>query len=177
LNQEKTTGWYCFSSGCANAPFQQGVVMAVKGKNGEVVQVAFNPNMGTGAGEICRRSFTTVWSTWEYYNPPGVLGQEYPTVERYLGKTVYCKVVDFGTLPVKGNKNTRYNNDGATPIAVALLLSDGCMLNAGYGKDRTFSEEYGLNLDITKFNVRVRTEGDFSSLTAHAIVKYIKDGA
>ena len=30
--------------------------------------------------------------------------------------------------------------------------------------------------DTTKYNVRVYTEGDFSSLTAYAIIKYIKDG-
>ena len=33
---------------------------------------------------------------WEYVNPPMQQGIEYRTTERYLGKPVYCKVVDLG---------------------------------------------------------------------------------
>ncbi len=178
LNNEKTTGWYSFSSACANTPFKYGVMMAVRRYSGDVVQLAFNPYMspGNGSGEICRRYFTTDWSRWEYCNPPGTLGVEYPTTERYLGKTVYTKVLDFGMLPASQNKNVAYTDAAATPIFVQLILSDGCVLGAGYGRDRSFLTTAGLYLDVTKRNVRVYTEADFSSLTAYALVKFTKDG-
>lgn len=35
----------------------------------------------------------------EYLNPPMELGVEYRTTERYLGKPVYCQIVDFGYGP------------------------------------------------------------------------------
>lgn len=177
MNNEKDTGWYAFSSDCANAPFRHGVAMTIRRAEADIVQLAFNPHTGeTGeSGEICRRCFSTDWSRWEYLNPPCMLGMEYPTTERYLGKTVYIKLLDFGMLPASQNKNVAYAGTAATPVFVQLMLSDGCVLGAGYGKDRSFLTTSGLYLDVTKYNVRVFTEADFSSLSAYAMVKYTKD--
>ena len=36
------------------------------------------------------------WSEWEYVNPPMAVGVEYRTTERYMGRPVYTKMVDFG---------------------------------------------------------------------------------
>ena len=177
LNNEKATGWYSFSSGCANAPFKFGVVLTIRRYSSDVVQLAFNPYMDTGNGkrELCLRSYTTSWGEWEYLNPPMLLGTEYRTTERNLGKPVYAKAVDFGALPASKSKTVSYSSAASTPLAVTLQLSDGCVLSAGYGRDGAFSENYGLYLDATKYGVRVRTETDFSSLTACAVVKYTKD--
>lgn len=40
-----------------------------------------------------------VWYPWEWLNPPMQLGVEYRTTERYLGKPVYTKCVNFSGLP------------------------------------------------------------------------------
>ena len=45
-----------------------------------------------------------IWDPLEWVNPPMQLGVEYRTTERYLGKPVYCKLVDFGML-AKTEKN------------------------------------------------------------------------
>ncbi len=39
------------------------------------------------------------WQPWEWVNPPTLLGVEYRTTERYLGKPVYKKLVDLGEAP------------------------------------------------------------------------------
>ena len=44
------------------------------------------------------------WSAWEYVNPTMALGVEYRTTERFLGKPVYAKVVNFGALPNSASK-------------------------------------------------------------------------
>lgn len=44
------------------------------------------------------------WQPWEWVNPPMLLDTEYRTTERYLGKPVYCKVVDFGAVPPANTK-------------------------------------------------------------------------
>lgn len=46
-----------------------------------------------------------VWeSVYEYANPPMQLGVEYRTTERYLGKPVYAKTIDCGTVPLNTQK-------------------------------------------------------------------------
>lgn len=108
LNNAQTTGFYAFSSGCTNAPFGSGVVMVMGKNNTELVQLACNPLAGSGAICIRRRSGSS-WGAWEYLNPPLVLGTEYPTVQRHLGKTVYTKLISFGTLPSSGSKRVAHN--------------------------------------------------------------------
>lgn len=43
--------------------------------------------------------YGATWSEWEYVNPPMVIGVEYRTTERFLGKPVYVKVVNLGAGP------------------------------------------------------------------------------
>ena len=57
------------------------------------------------------RATGVVWGEWEWVNPPMQLGVEYRTTERYLGKPVYCKLVDFGALPNNTTKNVSLNID------------------------------------------------------------------
>lgn len=176
LDKAVKCGWSYFTTGCANAPFDYGVVETIDRNGNQSVQIAFNPYMGSNsAGEICIRSDNNGWLPWEYLNPPMRVGTEYRTLEKYLGKPVYAKVVDCGVLPATDLKKVAYSTVAVTPISVTLVLSDGCVLGAGYGKNLNISNAFGLNLDATKYNVRIRTEGDFSSLTANAIVKYTKD--
>lgn len=111
----------------------------------------------------------------EWLCPPMFPNTEYRTTERYQGDPVYTKAVEFGNLPNQASKNVQFSSVSATVVSLSLLISDGCVISAGYGKDRNFSEQYGLYLDCTKHNVRVLTEADFSSLTATAVVKYTKD--
>ena len=49
-----------------------------------------------------------VWTPWEYVNPPMQLGVEYRTVERYNGKPVYVKAINFGALPNNANKSVEH---------------------------------------------------------------------
>lgn len=44
------------------------------------------------------------WLPWEWVNPPMLLGVEYRTTERYLGKPVYVKAVDCGAVPSNTQK-------------------------------------------------------------------------
>lgn len=112
----------------------------------------------------------------EWQNPPMLLGVQYRTTQRHLGKPVYAKLVDYGTLPNAGNKNVTYYGAGSTGLVdLKVMLSDGCILGPGYGKDRSFDTQNGMYIDGTKFSIRIYTEADFSGLTAYALVKYTID--
>ena len=44
-----------------------------------------------------RHKTSGAFGEWEYENPPMLLGVEYRTTERYMGKAVYVKLFDCGT--------------------------------------------------------------------------------
>lgn len=54
-------------------------------------QIAANQNT------VMLRSYSGgAYKEWEYVNPPMMVGVEYRTIERFLGKPVYCKVYNLG---------------------------------------------------------------------------------
>ncbi len=57
------------------------------------------------------------WQPVEWINPPMELGTEYRTTERYLGKPVYCKLIDCGAVPdVNTNKTIGFSCPGISRI-------------------------------------------------------------
>ena len=58
-------------------------------------------------------------SNVEWINPPLVLGVEYRTTERYLGKPVYVKAVNFGAGPNAATKTVAH---GVTSIDKAIRV-------------------------------------------------------
>lgn len=115
----------------------------------------------------------------EWINPPMLLGTEYRTAERYQGKVVYAKLVNFGALPNNTKKQVDYYSDGvATPIYLTAMLSTGSarnVLSAGKGMDRYITAEKNVWLDCSNKYIRIVTDGDYSSVTANVLVKYTKD--
>ena len=65
----------------------------------------------------------TGWEPWEWVNPPMLLGVEYRTTERYNGKPVYVKLVDFGLLPNNTTKTVSYEENASLCIDVKMILS------------------------------------------------------
>ena len=105
----------------------------------------------------------------EWLNPPMALGIEYRTTERYLGKPVYVKAIDFGAAP------------NSTLKAVSIGT-------ANIEKNVDFKWMFSVGNDIGMFitnpnftlvaantgNVVIETNADVSSIMIKAIVKYIK---
>ena len=91
------------NSGWADVAFQN---------NGVIIVEWCGPtsaNAGTVIGvqkAYKKRLIDGTWLPWEYANPPMELGTEYRTTERYLGKPVYCKLIDFGAVPAANANKT-----------------------------------------------------------------------
>lgn len=115
------------------------------------------------------------WSDWEWVNPPMVVNTVYRTTERYKNKPVYAKLVDFGTLPNNDLKNVGYYNGSTGAVSLTAMLSDGCVIHGGVGRDMNISNESTITLDSTCYNVRIRTNANFSSLSAYVLVKFTID--
>ena len=75
----------------------------------------------TNPGLICRQAFAksggVQFAEWEWVNPRMELGTEYRTTERYLGKPVYCTLIDCGAVPdVNTNKTIGFSCPGISRI-------------------------------------------------------------
>ena len=169
-NETRLVRFYGYPSGGAHNFF--GILARSSANNGSLsLQSAF------GQGTLAQKAkYSGVWQPLEWVNPPMVLGTEYRTVERYKGKVVYAKLVDFGALPNNTKKTVDYYSDGATaPVSLTAMLSTGNVLSAGKGMDRYITAEKNVWLDCSKKYIRIVTDGDYSTVTANVLVKYVKD--
>ena len=109
-NNATESGWYYLDSGTLNSPenAEASNVMLVLARNSnpQTVQVLFN--VTELAFELRRVCTNGTWSPWEWINPPMQLGVEYRTTERYNGKPVYVKAINFGALPNNTNKSVEH---------------------------------------------------------------------
>lgn len=108
LNNIKTTGWYRWFDSPINAPGDFGAMtVVVTGEDGSLVQEVvfvlpefngtYNFNVNCKVRRVC---YENTWQPWEWVNPPMMLGKEYRTTERYLGKPVYVKTKEISALAI-----------------------------------------------------------------------------
>ena len=107
-NNAVLSGWYTTDNITANTPAEDtnsGVLCVSRRYDNRIYQEFHAISGGQySAGTASRISYgdnhtAPQWGPWEWVNPPMILGTEYRTTERYLGKPVYCKVVNCGNLP------------------------------------------------------------------------------
>lgn len=110
------------------------------------------------------------WQPWEWVNPPLLLGVEHRTTGRYLGKPVYCKMVDCGTVPAVGASKTIMV---ATDAEIFSVSAYSPMRGLGI----PFCDANGVKLEINQsgntlvFRNYSETRSDTNAL---AVVKYTK---
>lgn len=56
-------------------------------------------NNSANNNKLVRFRYGTAIRAWEWINPPMLLGTEYRTAERYMGRSVYKKLVALGEVP------------------------------------------------------------------------------
>lgn len=84
-------------------------------------------NNAIGATHVERVKTTSgEWQPWEFVYPPMVIGNEYRTTERYLGKPVYVQLIDFGYGPNNSNAHvTKTIENIDTIVRWSGTASDG----------------------------------------------------
>ena len=112
------------------------------------------------------RAYSGTWTEWEYVNPPMQLGVEYRTTERYLGKPVYYKVVNFGNLPDTAGKGVAHG------IANAQCMID-VTLQGSNGSTFTHNAN-DLSVYANLEDVYIKTLINLSNYAVYATLRYIK---
>lgn len=126
------------------------------------------------SGEVygAREKRLNVWGDWEHTNPPMELGIEYRTTERYLGKPVYVKLFDCGTIPAQGtHKDLVFSPDADSIVSVTAYSSR-------WGTTLPYYDANGVRYAITGTGGNSVMIWNYSeSLTdtnVHALIKYAK---
>ena len=134
---------------------------------------------------VVRRKVNGVWQPTEWFNPPMQLGVEYRTAERYLGKPVYCQVIDCGVITTDTQKIV----DKSIPV-LDVLSCEGIIHTNSNGHNQATPFDYS-DTNGTKYSVTVSAEAykqsevDRLSIyvnsswtvtgSVHAIVRYTKE--
>ena len=106
-----------------------------------------------------RKKISGVWQPWEWVNPPMQLGIEYRTVERYNGKPVYAKLLNFGALPNSTSKSFAH---GISSLGYVVDI---------YGQG-VAGQDVKVSVDTT--NITITSTSNLSAVTAYPVIKYTK---
>ena len=113
-----------------------------------------------------RRCISGVWQPWEWVNPPMQIGVEYRTTERYMGKPVYVKLVDFGALPNATQKMLEHGIQNiSAPFSIEGHITSSSR-NAVGSSDIWWS--------FTASKIIAGTTKDMSTRNAYVKIKYTK---
>ena len=115
-------------------------------------------------------------SAVEWINPPMQLGVEYRTPERYLGKPVYVKKVDFGNAPAGATKEVSCATNVANVVDYNLTV-----LNGIFGQENTIISDDGTlvarpysKLAEGELSISLAVFEDISTRSVDLVVKYTK---
>lgn len=176
-NDAVYNGWYLLGKDTANGFGYRGVMRVDAYSTTQVLQTLYTQGYSTQNPVIVQRACVGgTWSAWAHVNPLMGADVEYRTTELHNGKTVFAKLVNFGAMPNATGKTVAYRGNGSTGVvSLTAMLSDGCCVSGGICMDRSFSNVDTFSLDSTKYNVRITTASNWSSLSAFVLVKYTLD--
>lgn len=182
-NDAIKNGWYAISSNTLNLPepttslwnYTYLKVDVGNRPDSYIKQTITSPYQHWHQCEVTRCFYDARggWQPWEWVNPPMLLGVEYRTTERYLGKPVYTKLVDCGAMPSETTKTVDVGVENLLHgVSVKAMMyysnSDNWTLpihNGSFDVDVWFNHQ-GIN-------IRVQQSG-LSAYTCYATIKYTK---
>ena len=177
LDSTTAPGWYYMSEseevtlGGASTKYWRVIVDAYGTGTQHCRQTAVTPNGKAILRRICSGG---QWGEWEHEEPNMTAGTEYRTTERWNGKAVYTKLIDFGAMP---NGTTKSLDIGINAENI-VRCSEKVLSPSGYGiplpyflADGTLQAKY----QFYGTKIQVYTAADYSAGSAQFRIWYIKD--
>lgn len=154
-----------------NSPFEGGVYTITISHQYDNYVLVSAESYSDGGKSLQKTKQNGVWHDWEWVNPPMILGVEYRTTERWQGRAVYVKAVDFGELPNNDVAFVDFCEAGTVSAIIeckpVLTISTGAV----YGG---ITPEVTACYASTNGNIGIRTNSDARSITGVVFVKYTK---
>lgn len=178
-NDVKLSGLYIMSGNTTNYPTlipdgQYSLLRVSARTASEILQEVFCIGIDGQYDFSAVRSYgnTGVWSPWEYINPPMQLGVEYRTTERYLGKPVYVRLVNFGNLGNATIKSVDVAVENVDKIPVLGGTAYEIPLMPG-AYDGAISSIWATRTSA-KITISITTTNDLSWMKAEVLLGYTK---
>lgn len=175
LNTCIQNGWYYTNSATLNIPhtyFSEASVFVMGRTSTNIVQKLTSISYRS----IMMRYTTDGGATWveEWVDPPMAVGVEYRTAERFDGKPVYAKLVDFGALPNATYKTVSLGTTNGQKIVYChAVTSTGVTLP--YVDTTSTAAGWMMRVkNASASAVTIETTGNYSTLTVCVFVKYTK---
>lgn len=112
------------------------------------------------------------WDPLEYINPDMQLGVEYRTTERFLGKPVYVKVVNFGTAPNNDSKSVSISDMNIDEVCDAIFHY--YIPSSGENGVMTCHPNF-TGLLVNSDVIQIRTNADETDINFYTTIKYTKN--
>lgn len=156
---------------------------AVYGKAGTTVSLLYKSdanyavlsNIGSADTDLCgwrmfkqrypSSSSPAVWMPFEWEHPPMQIGVEYRTVERYNGKPVYAKAINFGQAPNATHKEVSHGIENFSQLVSYTGMMGGANLIETPALD---------SIQINASNIRITTNTDVSASYVYLVLRYTK---
>jgi hypothetical protein len=163
-------GRYTYTPNYLNCPIKVQATFSLEviamGRDGQLLQRIVRCSDEATVYE--RQYFSHEWHEWEYVNPPMVEWEEYRTKERYLGKPVYTKLINFGTLPNAAYKLVEHGATVSQVIRCVGQMSDGNNLPFH------FSDTNWVEIYAGPEYIVILTSNDKTNRSAYAQMWYVK---
>lgn len=166
-------GWYYLYDGVTGGPSGYSIYHAtlfVSSSRSDLtkVQRLILATSGLQGYELRRVYNDTAWLPWEWVNPPMVVGTEYRTTERYLGKPVYVKLIDFGAGANNAEKSVEHGASNA------IVIDYG-----GYAKSSSTTAlsvpwKTHSTLSASDTVIVMTSNADYSGYSVYVWIKYYK---
>lgn len=162
---------YTYVPDFVNCPITDQTTFALEviamGKDGQVLQRITRCSAEATVYE--RQYYSYTWHEWEVVNPPMIVGEEYRTTERYMGKPVYTKLIFCDTLP-----NTTYK---LFPHGAAVKQAIRCVgqMSDGNSLPFRFNATNYVEIYAGPENVVIFAGNDKTNRSAYAQMWYVKD--
>ena len=162
-NSATVTGFYKGATNSPNGQWWEGFVISYNETH--CVQSAWRASENLHCERVMANG---TFGEWEWVNPPMNLGTEYRTTERWQGKAVYTKLVDFGALPNSTLKQIQHGAAATNIVRYAATRSDGEAIPFWYSTSH-------ILIDVSRSSIVLTTTFDGSAKTATVQIWYTKD--
>lgn len=148
---------------------------AIRRSDNIIIQCAWNVDSAGATWDVAERVSTkggTSWTPWEYRCPPLLAGKEYRTTERWQGKPVYTKLLNFGAMPNNSSAYLVVSEEAITLVSMRVIR------HGNYPQE--FPVYQGTTLYAMSYyqqsanRLYIETKADLTGYTAVGIVKYVK---
>lgn len=175
-NTATKNGWYS-TSGAANVPQFGGITLGygwlhVSARRENIVRQDYYTSVSAPEHYV-RYCVDGVWQPWEAEEFQMTVGVEYRTTERWAGKPVYTKLIDFGGIP---SSSTKEVSVGVSNLEFVFIDKSKSWIGPPSDSTTNKVDVWGAitNMTVESGQLRITTNTNVVSMVSYFKLNYTK---